>query len=76
MAEPFCERELLPKSQCAHCRGTPAEDPGRDLDVGRWFEAMHPGRCSLGEEQIRPGDRIRADGEGGYLCRRCGTAYD
>jgi hypothetical protein len=74
MAEPRCELTDLLVSQCGHCR-PPAEPPPPELDVGPWFAAGYPGRCSLGEETIREGDRIRADGEGGYLCRACGEEY-
>lgn len=39
-----------------------------DLDKGPWFFANYPGRCSECGERYEEGDRIRADGEGGYEC--------
>lgn len=39
---------------------------------GPWFGALYDGRCSSCEDRIREGDRIRADGEGGYECADCG----
>lgn len=47
-------------------------DPDRASDKGPWFGAMYEGRCSVNECQIFEGDRIRADGEGGYECEDCG----
>jgi len=41
-------------------------------DKGPWFGAMYDGRCSVSECQIYEGDRIRADGYGGYECEDCG----
>jgi hypothetical protein len=39
---------------------------------GPWFGAMYGGRCSVSECEIFEGDRIRADGYGGYECEDCG----
>lgn len=41
-------------------------------EKGPWFGAMYDGRCSVNECRIEEGDRIRADGEGGYECEDCG----
>lgn len=41
-------------------------------DKGPWFGAMYEGRCSVSECLISEGDRIRADGQGGYECEDCG----
>jgi hypothetical protein len=43
-----------------------------DPDKGPWFGAMYEGRCSVSECRIEEGDRIRADGLGGYECEDCG----
>lgn len=43
-------------------------------DKGPWFGAMYEGRCSMSECRIEEGDRIRADGQGGYECEDCGVA--
>jgi hypothetical protein len=74
MGEPRCDMTDLFVSQCGHCR-PPVEEPPPELDCGPWFTAKLDGRCSLGEEQVRPGDRIRSDGEVGYLCRSCGGMF-
>jgi hypothetical protein len=41
-------------------------------EKGPWFGAMYGGRCSSCEESFAEGDRIRADGQGGYECEDCG----
>jgi len=41
-------------------------------DKGPWFGAMYEGQCSVSECRIYEGDRIRADGRGGYECEDCG----
>jgi hypothetical protein len=41
-------------------------------DKGPWFGATEADRCSVSECQIYEGDRIRADGQGGYECDKCG----
>jgi len=68
----LCRHDLLPAS-CADCTGrggTPPPDPSR---YGVWFQARLPGPCAGPcEGRIEPGDMIRADGDGGYLCHRCG----
>ena len=39
--------------------------------IGPAFDAMYPGTCSLDKaHRIEPGDSIRADGDGGYVCHR------
>ena len=51
--------------------------PGRTADLfddgpGPWFEAEYEGNCSgCDEYHIEPGDRIRADGLGGYEHEDC-----
>jgi hypothetical protein len=41
-------------------------------EKGPWFGAMYDGRCSSCEDSFAEGDRIRADGQGGYECEACG----
>lgn len=69
-----CEKHEV--SNCAYCQPTTASVQRDALSRplrGPWFEARLPGRCSLNDEhRIVPGDEIRADGTGGYLCRECG----
>jgi len=74
-----CEISDLPAEMCGHCTG--AEERARAgehhqvMPGSPWFRAGYPGRCSACGEDIRPGDKIRADGEGGgYCCRECGDA--
>ena len=51
----------------------PALGPREQLgEKGPWFGAMYDGLCSVNECVIAEGDRIRADGEGGYECEDCG----
>lgn len=69
-----------------NCETTPVSDPtptveettqGDDVsDKGPWFGAMYDGRCSVNECAIFEGDRIRADGQGGYECEDCGDLDD
>lgn len=69
--EPWCEKFDMPAIGCAHCTGRTGEPEWTAEDRakwGPWFEARHPGRCSACDTRIHEGDRIRADGEGGYLC--------
>lgn len=65
-----------------HPRCAPVSDPAPTVeagtteegsvdDKGPWFGAMYDGRCSVNECQIFEGDRIRADGQGGYECEDC-----
>lgn len=39
---------------------------------GPWFEARYEGECAGCWCILDPGDLIRADGSGGYLCEDCG----
>lgn len=51
----------------------PALGPREQLgEKGPWFGAMYDGKCSSCEDDISEGDRIRADGQGGYECEDCG----
>lgn len=48
------------------------------IQKGPWFGALYTGECSGCDGAIYEGDRIRADGEGGYECEQCAIteAYD
>ena len=76
MAE--CIHDLDPAS-CSMCSGR-GEDGRVSLDPARfgpWFSAIYPGRCSGPcDGRIETEDRIRADGDGGYLCSDCGREAD
>ena len=39
---------------------------------GPWFPARFDSECDECGSAIDQGDRIRADGEGGYVCEPCG----
>lgn len=56
----------------SECTDTPCGQPFK----GPWFGAMYDGRCSVSECRIDEGDRIRADGQGGYECEDCGEFED
>jgi hypothetical protein len=82
-AEDRCEFSDLLKDQCGHCqdreRKTEASSTWRVKGKhhrdprGPWFEAAFDGGCDGCGEQIEAGDRIRSDGEGGWLCSDCGS---
>ena len=75
-SEPRCEVTELLKSQCAHCRPSRQVEVPELPDVGPWFEARFDSDCDgpCGG-QIFEGDQCRSDGEGGWLCQRCGSHY-
>lgn len=41
-------------------------------NFGPWFDARFDSECDCCDDDITEGDRIRADGEGGYICGECG----
>lgn len=65
-----CDLTDLPRDMCAHCLGH--TEPPTQPDARPWFDARYGGRCSNCDDYIEPGDRIRADGYGGYLGQCCG----
>jgi hypothetical protein len=88
VADAYCELTDLLVASCAHCKGISDElayscghircepysecqlaDPA---DFGPWFTARRAGRCAGCRADVEGGDRIRADGRGGYLCESCG----
>lgn len=75
----YCDFSDLPRDQCGHCKrgGRPLPPDtmfqANPAEFGPWFEAQYPGRCAADRRHgIEPGDQIRADGQGGYVCRTCG----
>lgn len=66
-----CDLTDLYVRDCAHCRGIP-DPPPTERRLGRWFAAAFPGHCTDCDDQFDTGDRIRADGESGYLATCCG----
>jgi hypothetical protein len=78
---PECKHEIELAS-CAVCTPPPGQDrfslPGtrRPEDGwGRWLTAQHYGNCAGCDGPVEPGDQIRANGAGGWLCGSCGDAY-
>lgn len=74
-----CDFSDLPVDQCGHCRAgtkTMPEEVQSSRDqfaLGPWITAQYPGRCSENARHpVRPGDQIRSDGQGGWLCADCG----
>jgi hypothetical protein len=69
-----CQLTDLPPAMCAHCRQpAPARRAPRPSSrYGPWFPAGYRGRCADCDSGLDPGDRIRANGHGGYLCQHCG----
>ena len=67
---------LVDQCGCPQHRGEPAPEERDDRALGPWFTASYPGRCSDCDTSFEPGDRIRADGEGGYLGTCCGGEDD
>jgi hypothetical protein len=65
--EQRCAITELYITQCAHCRPAPAGQ-----EFGPWFPAAYEGDCAGCDGAIEPGDRIRADGQGSWLCEDCG----
>ena len=66
--------ELL-SAECAHCKGVDLprdEQPER----GPWFPARYIGLCSACGWEFSLGEKIRADGRGGYLADCCGDDDD
>lgn len=63
----YCEKHEL--SNCGVCHPPPKAKYPRK---GIWFVAKYGGQCYECGEWYQVRDRIRATGEGGYLCSGCG----
>lgn len=46
------------------------------MSYGPWITARFDSDCDGCGDQIFEGDRIRSDGEGGWLCEPCGEEGD
>lgn len=66
-----CIHELDPRT-CSVCSGRDREPPAGPANFGPWFSSMYPGKCAGCGDEFGVRDRIRADGDGGYLCGSCG----
>lgn len=66
-----CDLTELPKVMCAHCLGHTEQQVNRPGQLGPWFDARYPGRCTNCGDYFDTGNRIRADGQGGYLGECC-----
>lgn len=66
----YCIHDLDPAA-CGTCSPRPAQSGVPEL-WGVWFTAAYPGQCEGCGDGILPGDTIRADGQGDYLCEYCG----
>jgi hypothetical protein len=73
MADEQCIHDLSQLS-CAVCSPPARASVAAFViyDYGPWVEAGFPGRCADCGETVSPGDQIRADGQGGWLCGMCG----
>ena len=68
---PECKHLIDPAESCGTCYPPPGTASPPELR-GPWFTASYPGECDDCGDGIVPGDDIRADGLGGYLCDACG----
>lgn len=69
-----CELTDLEVTGCAHCKGIPDTPPAADRNLGPVFTASYEGNCSECGRRFHVLERIRADGDGGYLGECCGEA--
>lgn len=72
-AETRCDITELLVSACAHCRPAPPAEPASSDRLGPWFAAGYAGTCAGCGGRLEAGDRICADGDGGYLGDCCGN---
>jgi hypothetical protein len=65
----------LALASCAVCNGAEKRTAEEERpERGAWFSARYGGTCSDCRDGFAAGQKIRADGEGGYLCEDCGDA--
>ena len=67
-----CELTDLPRITCGHCNGRTGDSPPKTIPDGVWTDARYHGTCRGCGHPIRPGDRIKSDGAGGWICADCG----
>lgn len=66
----MCPVMEIPAATCAHCRRLP-DVPADDRVLGRPFAAAYAGSCVDCREPFDVGDRIRSDGDHGYVGPCC-----
>jgi hypothetical protein len=71
-AAEYCGFSDLPVVSCAHCKGIREPQSAGAAELGPWFRAAFVGDCAGCGWGIDKGDRIRGNGQGGYLCESCG----
>lgn len=72
--EERCEKDLLFRSQCAHCRGLtldPALIGLEEVQVLRRYTARADGNCPSCKHEYAKGERLAEVGEGVRVCERC-----
>jgi hypothetical protein len=72
---PECKHEIE-LITCGICTPPPPPEPRTwrpDDGWGSWFTARHYSACYGCDRPIEPGDQIRSDGAGGWLCVTCGS---
>ena len=67
----YCKHLISPAGACGTCNPPAGQPPSPGL-WGPFFTAAYGGYCAGCGDGILPGDTIRADGDGGYLCEYCG----
>lgn len=79
MTAPFepCIHDMHP-ANCAFCTPHPAAAAfapvfARPSGLGPWITAGYGSDCHGCGDPIEDGDRIRSDGQGGWLCTDCGS---
>jgi hypothetical protein len=66
---------LIEQDACADCRPRPVPAlrvHGDPALYGSWFLAAYDGECDGCGGEIMADDRIRADGQDGWICEGCG----
>ena len=69
---PECKHLIDPASACGTCYPPPVPPLPDPSLWGPFFTAARPDECAHCGCDVSPGDAIRADGEGGWLCETCG----
>jgi len=74
-----CIHDLDPAT-CADCNGAAKRAALRERSMrgtgghGPWFRSRYDGKCSDCGELFSAGQKIRSDGDDGWLCEDCGEA--
>jgi hypothetical protein len=64
-------KHLIEEATCGVCLPRPVGGVTFPARLGPPVAARFAGECGACDQKIEPGDVIRADGEGGWLCREC-----